>query len=125
MASNSTQDNDMPVGKMANIEGTNALDPDGTAGGANINQSGNIVGGGVGRRETPGQTGVYPISADQGANPDAPIQGQASWGQGDRGAAGYQDSGTSQVLTTDQIDSSAGDQSAEQQTGNVDIPGQA
>lgn len=90
-----------------------------------VNQSGKVDGGGVGRREAPGHTGVYPVSADQGATPDAPIQGQSSWGQGDRGAAGYQDSGNSQILTTDQIDGAAKDQSAERKTGNVDIPGQS
>lgn len=123
MEPNSTQDNDMQVGKMARIEGENALNPGGTGDGGSVNQSGQVAGGGVGRREAPGNTGVYPMSADQGASGNAPIQGQGGWGQGGQGVAGYQDSGTSEMLTSDQIDSAAGDQSAEQQTGNVDIPG--
>jgi len=50
-------------------------------------------GGGVGRREGPFDTGVYPVSADAGAAADAPLEGENTWGQGPRGAAGYQDSG--------------------------------
>lgn len=124
MGANSTQDKDMKVGDMAHREGENALDPGGTSSG-NINQSGNVAGGGVGRREAPGQTGIYPVSADQGASPNSPVQAEGSFGQGDRGAQGYQDSGTSQISTTNQIDAAAQDQSAARQTGNVDIPGQA
>ncbi len=58
------------------------------------NESG-LPGGGVGRMETPGRTGIYPVSADQGASGDAPVQGEEAFGQGDRGDAGYQDSGGS------------------------------
>ena len=36
----------------------------------------------------------------KGASPDAELQGEASWGQGDRGAAGYEDHGDSEAMTT-------------------------
>jgi hypothetical protein len=66
------------------------------------NESG-LPGGGVGRKDIPGHTGVYPVSADEGASPDAPIQGEESWGQGARGPAGYQDSGGSEVIPPNQL----------------------
>src|SRR5690242_3964907 len=53
-----------------------------------------LPGGGKGRRDDVGRTGVYPVSAADGADPSAPIQGEMGWGQGDRGAEGYYDSGT-------------------------------
>lgn len=68
------------------------------------NESG-MPGGGVGRREEPGPTGVYPMSDAGGASGDAPLQGETSWGQGERGAEGYNDSGDSGVLPdTDDVD---------------------
>ncbi|HLI83718.1 MAG TPA: CBS domain-containing protein [Bryobacteraceae bacterium] len=44
-------------------------------------------------------SGVYPMS---GPHPpgDAPVVGQAEWGQGSRGAAGYEDHGESEILTS-------------------------
>jgi hypothetical protein len=56
-----------------------------------------VPGEGVGRREEVGRTGVYPFSASGGASGDAPLIGQQEWGQGDRGAAGYEDSGDSEL----------------------------
>ena len=56
-----------------------------------------MPGGGAGRRETVGHTGVYPVSASEGAPADTPIHPEASWGQGERGAAGYEDSGGSEL----------------------------
>jgi hypothetical protein len=44
-----------------------------------------------------GRTGVYPASSEQIAPEDAQAQGMASWGQGERGAAGYDDSGSSEL----------------------------
>ncbi len=41
-------------------------------------------------------TGVYPTSAES-APASAEAQGMASWGQGERGAAGYEDSGGSEL----------------------------
>ena len=59
---------------------------------ADHTQDSGLPGGGVGRREEPGHTGVYPMSSPEGANPDAPLENENAWGQGERGAAGYNDS---------------------------------
>lgn len=61
----------------------------------NLRLSG-VPGGGVGRREEVRGSGVYPAS---GPHPEgnAEVQGMASWGQGDRGAEGYQDHGDSEL----------------------------
>jgi hypothetical protein len=56
-----------------------------------------MPGGGAGRRDEPGKSGVYPASQAEGASPDAPLRGQAEWGQGERGAAGSEDSGSSEL----------------------------
>lgn len=61
------------------------------------NDSGN-PGGGVGRREKPGQTGVYPLSDSRNASETAPIEAEGAFGQGDRGIEGYYDSGGSQII---------------------------
>lgn len=55
-------------------------------------------GGGAGRRDEVGRSGVYPASGPHPDNPNAPLRGQASWGQGSRGAEGARDSGTSEVF---------------------------
>ena len=52
---------------------------------------------GAGRRDRVGRSGVWPASAFEEAPEDAKTQGMASWGQGGRGATGYQDSGTSEL----------------------------
>lgn len=54
-------------------------------------------GGGAGRRDEVGPTGVYPMSGGipEGHHPE--IRTPASWGQGDRGAEGYNDSGGSEL----------------------------
>lgn len=51
-------------------------------------------GGGGGRKDEVGRSGVYPAS---GPYPEgnAEFRGQTSWGQGERGAAGYEDHGSS------------------------------
>jgi len=51
-------------------------------------------GGGKGRRDEVGRSGVYPMSGPHPAG-DVEIKGQASWGQGERGATGYEDHGGS------------------------------
>jgi hypothetical protein len=56
-----------------------------------------LPGGGQGRIDEVGESGVYPVSSSEGASPDAPVHGQQSWGQGERGAAGYEDSGGSEL----------------------------
>lgn len=48
------------------------------------------------RKDYVGRSGVYPMSGPLPAG-NAPIRGQMGWGQGDRGAAGYQDHGSSQL----------------------------
>jgi len=53
-----------------------------------------IPGGGAGRKDEVGRSGVYPASGPYPPG-DAEIRGQASWGQGERGAAGYEDHGES------------------------------
>lgn len=58
-------------------------------------QDSGLPGGGVGRRDDVGHTGVYPLSASEGASGEAPIESEAAWGQGQRGAEGYNDSGDS------------------------------
>lgn len=57
-------------------------------------QSGN-PGGGQGRVDEVGHSGVYPASGPWPEG-DAPVQGEMSWGQGDRGEEGYYDSGGSE-----------------------------
>lgn len=53
------------------------------------------------RRDEVGHSGVYPASGPLPES-NAPAQGMASWGQGERGAAGYEDSGTSELWFTEQ-----------------------
>lgn len=62
---------------------------------------GGMPGDGAGRIEDPGtrEAGVWPVSGPPSGNPDARIHDMASFGQGDRGAAGYADSGQSEVWT--------------------------
>lgn len=62
-----------------------------------MNESG-LPGGGVSRRDEPGHTGVYPMSASEGAGPDAEAKGEMGWGQGERGAEGYEDAGSSETF---------------------------
>jgi hypothetical protein len=73
------------------------MDADKTAGADE--QRGGMPGDGAGRVEETGHSGVYPVSASEGASGDAQIKGEESWGQGERGAAGYQDHGTSETMT--------------------------
>ncbi len=56
-----------------------------------------MPGGGAGRRDETGLSGVYPASQAEGAAGDAPLRGEEEWGQGERGAAGYEDSGSSEL----------------------------
>jgi len=80
---------------------------------ADQRQDTGMPGGGVGRREDPGHTGVYPMSSPEGASPDAPLQNENAWGQGGRGAAGYNDSGDSGEMDM-QANSGEGEQNEEQ-----------
>src|SRR5690348_241411 len=53
-----------------------------------------MPGGGAGRKDEVGRSGVYPASGPYPPG-EAEIRDQASWGQGERGAAGYEDHGDS------------------------------
>lgn len=44
-----------------------------------------------------GGSGVYPASEAENAPRDSEAQGMASWGQGERGARGYEDHGDSEI----------------------------
>jgi hypothetical protein len=58
-------------------------------------------GGGAGRRDEVGPTGVYPMSGGIPPGKHPEIRTPAAWGQGDRGAAGYEDSGGSELVKRD------------------------
>ena len=79
------------------------------------NDSG-LPGGGVGRKEGPFNTPVYPVSADSGASGDAKVESENAWGQGQRGAAGYQDSGGSGLDDTGQMERQQEEQQGAQQS---------
>ena len=59
-----------------------------------------VPGGGAGRKDEVGRSGVYPAS---GPFPEgnAEIRGQASWGQGHRGAGAFEDHGSSELSYQD------------------------
>ncbi|HEY3354676.1 MAG TPA: hypothetical protein VGQ83_15595 [Polyangia bacterium] len=59
-------------------------------------------GGGAGRKDEVGQSGVWPASADPARIPaHAEPRTMAAWGQGERGAAGYEDAGGSELTYRD------------------------
>lgn len=58
-------------------------------------------GGGQGRRDEVGPTGVYPMSAGIPPGRHLEIRTMASWGQGERGAEGYNDAGGSELVWRD------------------------
>lgn len=57
-----------------------------------------VPGGGQGRRDETGTTNVYPASGPAQPPGDAKLQPMGTWGQADRGPAGYQDSGGSEII---------------------------
>jgi nucleotide-binding universal stress UspA family protein len=59
-----------------------------------------LPGGGAGRRDEVGGSGVYPASLGH-APEDAVVRGQAEWGQGDLGARGYDEAGSSELFFYD------------------------
>jgi hypothetical protein len=68
---------------------------------ADIRESGQ-PGGGTGRRDVLDvPSGVHPMSAGADASRNAEIRTQASWGQGERGAEGYNDAGGSELILRD------------------------
>ncbi|HEY4132880.1 MAG TPA: hypothetical protein VGM50_19860, partial [Gemmatimonadaceae bacterium] len=58
-------------------------------------------GGGAGRRDEVGPTGVYPMSGGIPPGKHPEIRTPAAWGQGDRGAEGYKDAGGSELVMRD------------------------
>ena len=56
-----------------------------------------MPGGGQGRRDEVGRSGVYPMSGEERPSGDAEVRTQAAWGQGDRGAEGFEDAGGSEL----------------------------
>jgi hypothetical protein len=58
-------------------------------------------GGGKGRRDEVGPTGVYPMSGGIPQGKHLEIRTPASWGQGERGAEGYNDAGGSELVWRD------------------------
>lgn len=54
-------------------------------------------GGGAGRRDEVGPTGVYPMSGGIPEGHHLEIRTPAGWGQGERGAEGYNDAGGSEL----------------------------
>lgn len=58
-------------------------------------------GGGEGRRDEVGPTGVYPMSGGIPEGKHLEIRTPASWGQGKRGAEGYNDAGGSELVWRD------------------------
>jgi hypothetical protein len=61
-----------------------------------------LPGGGQGRKDEVGGSGVYPVSEMEGAAPDATVHGETSFGQGERGPEGYNDAGESGIILLDE-----------------------
>jgi hypothetical protein len=55
-------------------------------------------GGGQGRTDEVGHSGVQPVSIPHAPLADAVVRTMAEWGQGERGAAGFQDHGDSELI---------------------------
>jgi hypothetical protein len=60
-------------------------------------------GGGAGRRDDVGRSGVYPISGDERPQGNAELRPLGDWAGGDRGIAGYEDSGGSELVMRDGV----------------------
>jgi hypothetical protein len=60
-------------------------------------------GGGAGRRDDVGRSGVYPISGDERPSGNAELRPLGDWAGGDRGIAGYEDSGGSELVMRDGV----------------------
>lgn len=72
-------------------------------------------GGGAGRTDEPGRTGVWPGSGPYPPG-DAPVVPPGPFGRGERGGKGYEDSGTSSLEGTfDVLREQKGAQKAEQE----------
>jgi hypothetical protein len=62
-----------------------------------------LPGGGRGRKDETGITGVYPASGQTLPAGDTKLQPMGTFGQGDRGAAGYEDSGGSEIIPNERF----------------------
>ncbi len=60
-------------------------------------------GGGAGRRDDVGRSGVYPISGDERPQGDAELRPLGDWAGGDRGIEGYEGSGGSELVMRDGV----------------------
>jgi len=60
-------------------------------------QNSGVPGGGVGRKDEVGRSGVYPVSGPEWPPGNAPVVSQGSWGQGERGEKGYENHGESSL----------------------------
>jgi len=77
---------------------------------------------GGGRRDDVGRSGVYPASAPYPKD-NAEFRGQASWGQGERGAANYEDHGGSELsLQSGQVLSAYTREARTEQALSIDLP---
>lgn len=88
----------------------NRQQSDQTGGQREDRQESGQPGSGQGRVDQVGETGVYPASGPD-APDDAEVRGMASWGQGERGAKGYEDHGSSEVWYTEEERREDSDQS--------------
>lgn len=68
---------------------------------ADARRESGMPGGGAGRRDEVGPTGVYPMSGGIPPGKHPEIRTPAAWGQGERGAKGYDDAGGSQLIWRD------------------------
>jgi putative phosphoribosyl transferase len=81
-----------------------------------------LPGGGSGRKDEVGGSGIYPASGPYPPG-NAEIRAQASWGQSERGAAGYADHGTSGLsYAGEQLLGGYSPENRGRQTLNVQIP---
>ncbi len=68
---------------------------------ADAQRESGMPGGGAGRRDEVGPTGVYPMSGGIPPGKHPEIRTPAAWGQGERGAKGYDDAGGSELIWRD------------------------
>lgn len=72
-----------------------------------ISESG-VPGGGQGRIDEVGKSGIYPVSEMEGASDDAVVHAPASFGQSEDVENADRDQGSSEVITDDKISKNEG-----------------
>ncbi len=92
----------------------------------NKQQESGQPGGGQGRKDELGHSGVYPFSSPR-APSSAEVRNAGTWGQGERGAAGYEDHGGSQLTyqggqLLGALEERGDSLAAHSQSGSVEIP---